>query len=92
MFFLLSKILFFLLNPVNWLILLLAAWLLVRNKVYKKRLLIITLVVAALFTNGALFGSLLSWWQPEVKPQIEGFNPNRRREERNRRRGSQSGS
>lgn len=69
MFFYLSKVFFFFLNPVNWLLIMAAAWLLVKNKVLKKRILIAAIIFTVIFTNGALYGSLLMWWQPEVKLQ-----------------------
>jgi uncharacterized SAM-binding protein YcdF (DUF218 family) len=69
MFFYLSKIFFFFLNPVNWLLIMAASWWLVKNKVVKKRILIAAIIFTVIFTNGALYGSLLMWWQPEAKPQ-----------------------
>jgi uncharacterized SAM-binding protein YcdF (DUF218 family) len=69
MFYFLSKLFYLLLHPVHWLILLALAWWLVKNKVYKKRLLITGIVIAIIFTNGALYGSLLMWWQPKVQVQ-----------------------
>ena len=69
MFFILSKLFYLLLQPVHWLLLLALAWWLVKNKVYKKRILITGIVLAVIFTNGALYGSLLMWWQPTVQLQ-----------------------
>jgi uncharacterized SAM-binding protein YcdF (DUF218 family) len=69
MFFYASKVVYFFLSPINWLLLLGVAWLLFRNRTARKRIQVAALILLILFTNGALYGSLLMWWQPEVKPQ-----------------------
>jgi uncharacterized SAM-binding protein YcdF (DUF218 family) len=70
MFFVLSKILYFLLVPYHWVLgLLLAMWL-VKNPLLKKRLGIAALLVALIFSNGYLYGIIAWRWQPEVKKQI----------------------
>ena len=69
MFFYASKVIYFFLSPINWLLLLGAAWLLFRHSTARKRIQIAALTILIVFTNGALYGSLLMWWQPEVKLQ-----------------------
>lgn len=69
MFFLFSKLLFFLLHPLNWVLVLLLIRFWVKQPRAKKRLLIGAIALLILSTNGAFYGSLAAWWQPEVKPQ-----------------------
>jgi len=71
MFFILSKILLFLIQPLNWIVgLLLAAWL-VKNKQWKKRLFIAGMVVLLFFTNGFISNSILKAWEVEPTPIAE---------------------
>ncbi|QNH60666.1 YdcF family protein [Hymenobacter sediminicola] len=67
MFFLLSKVLDFLLLPVVWLLVLLVAALLTRRPGRQRRLLLVTLVLLVLGTNNALVNeALLAWELPPV--------------------------
>jgi uncharacterized SAM-binding protein YcdF (DUF218 family) len=64
MFFILSKVLFFLIVPFVWvLILLLMSWLL-KNQRIKKRLRIAALLICIVFTNPFLYRTLVMAWQP----------------------------
>lgn len=64
MFFILSKILFFLLVPFYWIVLLLIWRWLSKNQKLKKRLLVLAVLIAVLFTNPYLYRSLMMAWQP----------------------------
>ncbi|KAA9345910.1 YdcF family protein [Adhaeribacter soli] len=67
MFFLLSKILDFLLQPIIWIILVLAAGLLTRNPVRKKRLLVIGFCLLLFFSNPFIINETwLAWEKPPV--------------------------
>lgn len=66
MFFILSKLLYFLLLPVSWIVLLLIWRWLARSPRVKKRLLVMTLAILVLFTNPFLYRSLVRAWQPEL--------------------------
>ncbi|HEX8428316.1 MAG TPA: YdcF family protein [Hymenobacter sp.] len=68
MFFLLSKLLDFVLLPVLWLVLLLAAALLTRRPTRRRNLLRLVLLLLVLGTNNALLNeALLAWELPPVK-------------------------
>ncbi|UOG76875.1 YdcF family protein [Hymenobacter tibetensis] len=68
MFFLLSKLLDFLLLPVLWLVLLLIAALVTQRPARRRNLLRLTLLLLVLGTNGALMNeALLAWEWPPVK-------------------------
>lgn len=70
MFFVLSKILFYALMPVVWLLLLLLAAVLVRSARWRRRLLLTAAVLGVLLTNGALVNeALLAWELPPVRLQ-----------------------
>jgi uncharacterized SAM-binding protein YcdF (DUF218 family) len=70
MFFILSKILLFFLNPFNW-ILICLVWLFITKKaVVKKRLLIIAASIFILFTNYPLYSVCVRAWQPQVKHPV----------------------
>jgi uncharacterized SAM-binding protein YcdF (DUF218 family) len=65
MFFILSKVLLFLLMPFWWIvILLLSAWISKSPKI-KKRLLVMAIVIAVVFTNPLLYRTAVLAWQPE---------------------------
>ena len=66
MFFVISKILAFLLNPLIWLIVLLLWALIVKNTRKKKRLLIITLCLTYFFSNSFIVSEIYRLW--EVQP------------------------
>ena len=64
MFFVLSKILFFLLFPFWWIVILLVWMLLTKNPKRKKMLLTSVIVISVLFTNPFLYRNFVSMWQP----------------------------
>ncbi len=63
MFFVLSKMATFFLQPFNWLVFLLIIWLVVKNKKIKKRILITLLVLFFLFSNDYLHSEIEFWYQ-----------------------------
>ena len=65
MFFFLSKILFFLLVPLNWILALVILRFVVKNPVLKKRLGIATIILLFLFGNDFILNKLVRAWQPE---------------------------
>ncbi len=65
MFLFLSKILFFLLVPLNWIIALVILRFVVKNPVLKKRLGIATIILLFLFGNDFILNKLVRAWQPE---------------------------
>jgi uncharacterized SAM-binding protein YcdF (DUF218 family) len=66
MFFILSKILVFLLSPFFWIVLLLGWSFYTKKEKRKKYLRIISLVLFIVFTNPYLFNVLVRAWQPDV--------------------------
>ena len=64
MFFILSKILFFLLVPFFWIIILWIWMKLSRNPRIKKRLFILIVIIAVVFTNPLIYKSTVELWQP----------------------------
>lgn len=64
MFFILSKILFFLLVPFYWIVILLIWRWICKTPKLKKRLLVLAVLIAVLFTNPYLYRSLMMAWQP----------------------------
>lgn len=69
MFFFLSKLLFFLIVPFNWVILLCITYLIVKNKKLKKRLLIAIVTITIVFSNPFIFFKVLHAWQI-TKPEL----------------------
>ncbi len=66
MFFLLSKLLAFLLKPINWLLgLLLYSWL-GKNAKWKKRALLSAIAILILLSNPALFNLVIRAWEPDT--------------------------
>lgn len=65
MFFFLSKILFFLLVPLNWIIALVILRFVVKNPILKKRLSIATIVLLFFFGNDFILNKLVRAWQTE---------------------------
>ncbi len=63
MFFILSKLLAFLLRPIVWVFFLLLASLWVKKAKTRRRLLWSSLIVLFLFSNGFLFNLLVRWWE-----------------------------
>lgn len=66
MFFILSKLLFFLLVPFHWILFLLIWIWRTRSPRRKRQLGMVTLLIALLFTNPFLYRSLVISWQPPV--------------------------
>ena len=68
MFFVLSKLLLFLIKPLNWIIgLLLISWI-TKNPVWKRRLFVAGMIFLLFFTNGFISNQLLKWWEVEPVP------------------------
>ncbi len=63
MFFILSKILAFLLVPFNWILLLLIFYIIVKNKQIKKRLLVTMVIIFIIFSNPFFYYKTLYAWQ-----------------------------
>jgi len=64
MFFILSKILFFLLIPFWWIVILFAWMKLSKSAKVKKRLMAFMIVIGVVFTNPFIYRSLVAKWQP----------------------------
>ncbi|MBC7587381.1 MAG: YdcF family protein [Chitinophagaceae bacterium] len=67
MFFILSKILLFLLNPSNWILICLIWFFIAKKAIVKKRLLIVSFVIFILFTNYWVYSICVKAWQPKVE-------------------------
>ncbi|MBV6653923.1 MAG: YdcF family protein [Mameliella sp.] len=66
MFFILSKLLVFLVKPITWLtVLLFLSWF-SGNPKRKRRYVMLALVVLLVFSNGFLFNAMISTWEPET--------------------------
>jgi uncharacterized SAM-binding protein YcdF (DUF218 family) len=65
MFFILSKVLFFLVDPSSWILILLILMWISHSKKTKKRVLILILFIALLFSNFFLYSKVVLAWQPE---------------------------
>ncbi len=63
MFFVLSKISLFFLQPFNWILLLMLIWYFTKNIKIKKRLLLVTATIAIIFSNGYLRNEAELSWQ-----------------------------
>tara|TARA_B100001564_G_C20528529_1_gene618595 strand:+ start:98 stop:862 length:765 start_codon:yes stop_codon:yes gene_type:complete len=63
MFFILSKVLLFLLSPFTWLLISLTMYLCLKNKIWKKRFMWSTLVIFFFFSNGFIVNRLVSLWE-----------------------------
>lgn len=64
MFFILSKILFFLLIPFWWIVLLYIWMRVTKSPKVKKRLKVIIIVIAVVFTNPFIYRTMVGLWQP----------------------------
>lgn len=69
MFFVLSKLLYFLLVPYHWVLLLALLWWRLRPGRWKTRVGWAAISIGLLFSNGYLYGLVLQAWQPPVQPQ-----------------------
>jgi len=65
MFFVLSKILFFLIDPINWLLILVVWGFFSKSAQRKKRIYITAFILFIVFTNPFLFNKASLWWQPK---------------------------
>ncbi len=65
MFFILSKVLSFVLAPASWILILLIWMMIAKSKQTKKRLSIICICITLLFTNHFIYSKLVLAWQPE---------------------------
>lgn len=65
MFFILSKLLFFLLIPFNWVLILLMSIYFSKSPKLKRRLVLITIFITVLFTNPWLYKTATKYWQTE---------------------------
>ncbi len=75
MFFVLSKLLFFLLNPLFWLGIILLLLVLVRSNKLRKKLSLLALVIFLIFTNNAIQKTISKHWEVKTAPidEIEGI-------------------
>lgn len=73
MFFALSKILYFLIRPVNWLLLLLLIAWRTKSAVWKKRMILASLILLIAGTNRALLDLVAGWWELPPTP-MENLN------------------
>lgn len=64
MFFILSKVLFFLLAPISWLVILYLWMRLSKSPKSKKRLLAAIILIALVFTNPFIYRTMVGLWQP----------------------------
>lgn len=65
MFFILSKVLLFLLSPFWWIILLFVWMMFTRSEKRRKKLRIAIIIIAIVFTNPFIFRTVALYWQPE---------------------------
>src|SRR5690606_24961973 len=71
MFFYLSKILYYLIMPATLIGITLILALILRNKVWKRYLLITAIFLFFLFTNDFTINALMTWWEIPPKPFSE---------------------
>ena len=67
MFFILSKLLYFLLIPFNWIIILLISIYFVKSARLKRRLILITVFITLIFSNPWLYKKANKCWQADSK-------------------------
>lgn len=65
MFFILSKLLYFLLIPFNWIIILLISIYCIKSHKLKRRLTLITVFITLIFTNPWLYKTATKYWQAD---------------------------
>ncbi len=71
MFFLLSKLLKFLVLPMNWIVGLLLFSAFAKNEVWRRRTFRTGLLLLLVLTNHALFNLVVRWWEPEPPAAFE---------------------
>jgi uncharacterized SAM-binding protein YcdF (DUF218 family) len=67
MFFILSKILYFIITPVFWILVLLVLLLFVKNHKSRKKLILSGLFLFIFFTNNLIFNLIVGTWESETK-------------------------
>ncbi|OIQ97940.1 hypothetical protein GALL_199890 [mine drainage metagenome] len=65
MFFIISKVLSFLIAPIAWIIILLLWMIITKSKTAKKKLSVVIICIAILFSNYFLYQQFALWWQPK---------------------------
>ena len=75
MFFILSKILFFLIQPINWVIGLMLFSLLSKKRERKRKALLAAVVMTLFFTNHFIFNQVVKWWEVETITADEIIRP-----------------
>jgi len=70
MFFILSKILSFLLSPIFWIVISIVLYFIFKKKTWRRKLLIVSFIVLVVFSNQFLFYHVSGWWEGELQ------NPN----------------
>jgi uncharacterized SAM-binding protein YcdF (DUF218 family) len=68
LFFVLSKILFFLINPLTWIGILMILAVIAKNREIGRKIGIAALVVFLIFSNTALQNKIMRWWEIETPP------------------------
>lgn len=73
MFFILSKVLLFLLSPFIWVILVFIAGFVLKKPVLKKRSFITAFAMLLFFSNGFIFDQVIKWWEadPVMKNELD---------------------
>ncbi len=66
MFFIASKILYFLLIPLNWIILLLLCGIIIRSNYWKRKIRLAAFIIAIIFSNPLIHNQLSGWWEPPI--------------------------
>lgn len=70
-FFILSKLLSFLISPLTWILILLVSSLILKDKKISRKLLIITAIVFYFFTNSFIISEVLRLWEVQVTRDSE---------------------
>ena len=68
MFFLLSKLFFFLTKPLNWILIGIARAFMVNNEWKRKKAIGFVLLTTLFFTSPLFFNITAKWWEPELIP------------------------
>ncbi len=66
MFFVLSKFLYFLIQPINWLGVCLVLSFFSKKRLWKRRFLGFGIFIFWFFTNHFIFNQVMNWWEPEA--------------------------
>ena len=65
MFFILSKVLLFLLSPFIWVIIVFILGFIFKNPIWKKRSFVAAFLMLLFFSNGFIFDQIAKWWEAE---------------------------